>query len=69
MRIDRQGLGDEVHLTHGPPLPRGQKRTEPSDAEAGDGKVQSSSAVFGRQVSAHHMEVEFRSGHCPGKVC
>ena len=46
LRLGRQGLGDEVHLTHGAPLPRGQEGTEPSEAEAGDEKVQSSSAVW-----------------------
>ena len=63
------GLGDEVHLTHGAPLPREQERTEPSEAQSGDEKVQSSSAEFGRQGSARHMEVEFRSGNFVGTEC
>ena len=62
LRLDRRA-GDEVHLTHGAPLPRGQQRTEPSEAEAGDEKVQSSSADFGRQGTHRHMEVELRSGN------
>ena len=76
MRLDRQELGHEVHLTHGAPLPRGQEGTEPSEegtepseAEAGNEKVQSSSAEFGRQGAARHMEVEFRSGNFLGTVC
>ena len=64
-----RGLGDEVHLTHGAPSPRRQQGTEPSEAEAGDEKVQSSSAEFGRQGTARHLEVEVRSGNFPGTVC
>ena len=37
-------------------LPRGQEGNEPSEAEAGDEKVQSSSAEFGRQGTARHWK-------------
>ena len=42
-----------------------EDKKEPSEAEAGDEKVQSSSAEFGRQGTARHVEVPKRqvSGH------
>ena len=52
-----------VHHNH-----EGKKDT-PSEAEAGDDQVQSSSAEFGRQGTARHVEVEFRSGNFLGTVC
>ena len=41
-----------------------EDKKEPNPA-----KVQSSSAEFGRQGTARHMEVEFRSGNFLGTVC